>query len=62
MPKPALKPDAKDRCYVTVKDRRTGKSKCLTVYDIRPDRLIDLIRKSIKDADDKRSPANADAA
>lgn len=62
MPKPVLKPETKDRCYVTVKDRRTGKSKCTTVYDIRPDRLIALIRKAVEDAHEQPTPANADAA
>jgi len=47
MAEPMIKPEAPDRSYVTVKDKRTGKAKCVTVYDLRPAQVIEALRLGI---------------
>lgn len=40
-------PDPKG-VYITAKDRRTGKAKCMTIYGVTPAQAIRMIRRSIE--------------
>lgn len=46
--------------YVTITDKRTRKSKCLTVYDMTPTQLVKLINDAIKNESDETTEINRD--
>lgn len=46
------KPEPKSRVYVTARDKKTGQSKSLTLYDTTPDHIIDLLRDAAEPASD----------
>jgi hypothetical protein len=62
MAEPMIKPEAEDRSYVTVKDKRTGKAKCVTVYDLRPAQVIEALRLGIEEFNRRRGQTTGEAA
>lgn len=57
MPRPAVKPDTSNTSYVTVVDKRTRKSKSMTVYGMTPAQLVTFIRKAVEEKQQRESEA-----
>lgn len=67
MKTPALKPEAKDRCYVAVTNPRTKKSRSFTLYGVTPAQAVELLKRGVElvqaeQAEQDTPPKEANAA
>jgi hypothetical protein len=54
------KPNPSSTVRVVAMDVETGKSKSMTVYDVTPEAVIDLLRSAADDAADADQPDDAE--